>query len=121
MIRRPPRSTRTDTLFPYTTLFLSISDLYTIRGIFEAGFPIVSGRTLIQKARGFQQSNEFGTVPFPVGTPGIPGKTDQLIVGSGSLKFRIAEQHSKTRYRSGKPEIIRRRGQGRIFIGKYLA
>src|SRR3546814_18780500 len=23
MIRRPPRSTRTDTLFPYTTLFLS--------------------------------------------------------------------------------------------------
>src|SRR3546814_2806474 len=25
MIRRPPRSTRTDTLFPYTTLFLSNS------------------------------------------------------------------------------------------------
>src|SRR3546814_1360858 len=27
MIRRPPRSTRTDTLFPYTTLFLSSADL----------------------------------------------------------------------------------------------
>src|SRR3546814_5416192 len=26
MIRRPPRSTRTDTLFPYTTLFRSIVD-----------------------------------------------------------------------------------------------
>src|SRR3546814_13479242 len=26
MIRRPPRSTRTDTLFPYTTLFRSDSD-----------------------------------------------------------------------------------------------
>src|SRR3546814_11902697 len=26
MIRRPPRSTRTDTLFPYTTLFRSILD-----------------------------------------------------------------------------------------------
>src|SRR3546814_7561101 len=25
MIRRPPRSTRTDTLFPYTTLFRSMS------------------------------------------------------------------------------------------------
>src|SRR3546814_3190458 len=25
MIRRPPKSTRTDTLFPYTTLFRSIS------------------------------------------------------------------------------------------------
>src|SRR3546814_14390466 len=27
MIRRPPRSTRTDTLFPYTTLFRSASEL----------------------------------------------------------------------------------------------
>src|SRR3546814_10323167 len=27
MIRRPPRSTRTDTLFPYTTLFRSINFL----------------------------------------------------------------------------------------------
>src|SRR3546814_4269743 len=30
MIRRPPRSTRTDTLFPYTTLFRSLS-LYPAR------------------------------------------------------------------------------------------
>src|SRR3546814_6871404 len=29
MIRRPPRSTRTDTLFPYTTLFRSIMSLVT--------------------------------------------------------------------------------------------
>src|SRR3546814_13489369 len=27
MIRRPPRSTRTDTLFPYTTLFRSIEEI----------------------------------------------------------------------------------------------
>src|SRR3546814_10723609 len=27
MIRRPPRSTRTDTLFPYTTLFRSVDSL----------------------------------------------------------------------------------------------
>src|SRR3546814_9866466 len=27
MIRRPPRSTRTDTLFPYTTLFRSTRDI----------------------------------------------------------------------------------------------
>src|SRR3546814_14559938 len=34
MIRRPPRSTRTDTLFPYTTLFRSFSestDIYFAR------------------------------------------------------------------------------------------
>src|SRR3546814_6846771 len=37
MIRRPPRSTRTDTLFPYTTLFrsplsLSLRDKRTVSG-----------------------------------------------------------------------------------------
>src|SRR3546814_12912921 len=30
MIRRPPRTTRTDTLFPYTTLFRSPSDLASL-------------------------------------------------------------------------------------------
>src|SRR3546814_3049831 len=32
MIRRPPRSTRTDTLFPYTTLFRSVSWNFTQNG-----------------------------------------------------------------------------------------
>src|SRR3546814_10532384 len=36
MIRRPPRSTRTDTLFPYTTLFRSVRQLLP-QGI--AGWP----------------------------------------------------------------------------------
>src|SRR3546814_19461622 len=31
MIRRPPRSTRTDTLFPYTTLFRSDSNALDVR------------------------------------------------------------------------------------------
>src|SRR3546814_5648266 len=30
MIRRPPRSTRTDTLFPYTTLFRSLEDVLDV-------------------------------------------------------------------------------------------
>src|SRR3546814_7409455 len=33
MIRRPPRSTRTDTLFPYTTLFRSMDGRVTIAKI----------------------------------------------------------------------------------------
>src|SRR3546814_21010498 len=37
MIRRPPRSTRADTLFPYTTLFRSVGDLVipasTLQGV----------------------------------------------------------------------------------------
>src|SRR3546814_16170098 len=47
MIRRPPRSTRTDTLFPYTTLFRSLSERRVLYGhvfrnamlIVIAGFP----------------------------------------------------------------------------------
>src|SRR3546814_880530 len=35
MIRRPPRSTRTDTLFPYTTLFRSGKDLYDTDLVFK--------------------------------------------------------------------------------------
>src|SRR3546814_11574051 len=35
MIRRPPRSTRTDTLFPYTTLFRSLEQLEA------AGFRVI--------------------------------------------------------------------------------
>src|SRR3546814_14694539 len=33
MIRRPPRSTRTDTLFPYTTLFRSLLGQFDLVGI----------------------------------------------------------------------------------------
>src|SRR3546814_20948312 len=37
MIRRPPRSTRTDTLFPYTTLFRSPPDQHRHRVILGNG------------------------------------------------------------------------------------
>src|SRR3546814_6381184 len=40
MIRRPPRSTRTDTLFPYTTLFRSLKDLSVSRTSFDWGVPV---------------------------------------------------------------------------------
>src|SRR3546814_3143445 len=44
MIRRPPRSTRTDTLFPYTTLFRSTGrevrvDQRTIEDLFKILWP----------------------------------------------------------------------------------
>src|SRR3546814_5445592 len=39
MIRRPPRSTRTDTLFPYTTLFRSVEHL-SWRWIFYINLPL---------------------------------------------------------------------------------
>src|SRR3546814_9544641 len=41
MIRRPPRSTRTDTLFPYTTLFRS--DYEAIRSVVLQGQAVSTG------------------------------------------------------------------------------
>src|SRR3546814_1944687 len=53
MIRRPPRSTRTDTLFPYTTLFRSIRSTTDFRlvasgpgGGSVAGVPCGTGDTV---------------------------------------------------------------------------
>src|SRR3546814_20725062 len=43
MIRRPPRSTRTDTLFPYTTLFRSV-DLEDPGGVLVLVRPVVPER-----------------------------------------------------------------------------
>src|SRR3546814_9557617 len=49
MIRRPPRSTRTDTLFPYTTLFLSW-DLAKYRGL-AARDPVTIAAVLFRDFR----------------------------------------------------------------------
>src|SRR3546814_4106098 len=51
MIRRPPRSTRTDTLFPYTTLFRSAHDnipsVDLPQGVFYAALPL-SGAAIVR-------------------------------------------------------------------------
>src|SRR3546814_10275564 len=61
MIRRPPRSTRTDTLFPYTTLFRSQSQLRYTDGAFSVA---------LENPR---------TVATPFGTSGrITSNTGQL-------------------------------------------
>src|SRR3546814_11068968 len=56
MIRRPPRSTRTDTLFPYTTLFRSgRTPAHPRRGRGPAGTgPVLLGRLAVRERR--QQS-----------------------------------------------------------------
>src|SRR3546814_1343689 len=50
MIRRPPRSTRTDTLFPYTTLFRSDTNGFdlVLRGVIADG-AINNGGNFINK------------------------------------------------------------------------
>src|SRR3546814_8386812 len=48
MIRRPPRSTRTDTLFPYTTLFRSLS---FVTAPFDANHREARGLSLEERHR----------------------------------------------------------------------
>src|SRR3546814_11518002 len=47
MIRRPPRSTRTDTLFPYTTLFRSLAEEDSALGV-DREFRSAASRSLRQ-------------------------------------------------------------------------
>src|SRR3546814_7293762 len=55
MIRRPPRSTRTDTLFPYTTLFRSPEPSRKSVNLVSAGSKVVSAPA---KAAPAQRSEE---------------------------------------------------------------
>src|SRR3546814_13315992 len=52
MIRRPPRSTRTDTLFPYTTLFRSLLDDLAGVGVDEFAEVALAVRHVIGCASG---------------------------------------------------------------------
>src|SRR3546814_11068566 len=59
MIRRPPRSTRTDTLFPYTTLFRSVAGV--VNFILDEDFSGIKGE--VQSgitSRGDGESYKFG-------------------------------------------------------------
>src|SRR3546814_12377884 len=74
MIRRPPRSTRTDTLFPYTTLFRSA-------GTAPAGYPYSGRRALPDltvdpqgaTVQAYQRIDERQAEPAAAGGAGKPG------------------------------------------------
>src|SRR3546814_7632718 len=59
MIRRPPRSTRTDTLFPYTTLFRSA------RGIEgDILIAVACARVALQRRGGKARAQQRGILAF---------------------------------------------------------
>src|SRR3546814_1056065 len=88
MIRRPPRSKRTDTLFPYTTLFLSL--LFT---------------QTQQPARGLRRAIFAGAQPrHSDGRQSLPGKA------AGGDGIRRQAIHPVRRTGSGLPPLRGRLG-----------
>src|SRR3546814_2502806 len=58
MIRRPPRSTRTDTLFPYTTLFRSVPDAF-LRGADQVEVVDLAPQALRDRLRSEEHTSEL--------------------------------------------------------------
>src|SRR3546814_2233511 len=56
MIRRPPRSTRTDTLFPYTTLFRSEAAIALRRKVLEGCDPVAERRKARKVVPNFEKA-----------------------------------------------------------------
>src|SRR3546814_5027532 len=95
MIRRPPRATRTDTLFPYTTLFRSFEIRET-----DPGF---SGFHRIEYAL-FAQN----------GLQGLNTVADQLLTDIGTLKQRLRDQTLKPQQLAGSAARLLRRVAGNL-------
>src|SRR3546814_4442105 len=74
MLRRPPRSTRTDTLFPYTTLFRSADEITVA---------LSDGRRLQGRKIGADPGTDIAVVQVPTDDlVGLPlGDSDLLKVG----------------------------------------
>src|SRR3546814_7368718 len=94
MIRRPPRSTRTDTLFPYTTLFRSRlgHDKLADEGRGEAPFVVryvdASGEQRLL-ARAVIDASGTWQRPNPIGIDGLP------VPGEAEAAERIrSEEHT---------------------------
>src|SRR3546814_1664852 len=83
MIRRPPRSTRTDTLFPYTTLFRSGH----AGGWRHAGCPAGAGRLGVLPAVARR-------VPGPGAGPGAPGPSAPELGATHGRDPARSEEHT---------------------------
>src|SRR3546814_2352773 len=78
MIRRPPRSTRTDTLFPYTTLFRServLTQALTTSGALEPG---LAENVLTEAERAIQAQEANGDATVLVVPPVLrPSRSEE--------------------------------------------
>src|SRR3546814_16831598 len=79
MIRRPPRSTRTDTLFPYTTLFRSRSRDHRYRApVPRTGRPGKLGRDLSDDRGKVPEAQLCRTMEGGIGKSALAARSDAI-------------------------------------------
>src|SRR3546814_15250234 len=86
MIRRPPRSTRTDTLCPYTTLFRSLGATHHLADFLAHDALDQVGEIVVQPA--LQLRGEGLADQFLQRAPAADGDGAALAVGHGGLGDR---------------------------------
>src|SRR3546814_10671130 len=95
MRRRPPRSTRTDTLFPYTTLFRSAATLGAILDApdNDAGIVVVGSSAQFQPQVAIDPLIPFAGSPKHWGVFCVPQEEEslQLLAKHGIAGFRTPE------------------------------
>src|SRR3546814_14224931 len=103
MIRRPPRSTRTDTLFPYTTLFRS-GGLVAVIGAegalaVNAGSFLVSAFLLLglRGSKAAQRADQVNTVRTSLGNAGRELFGDKMIRRALSIVAKIGRASCRER------------------------
>src|SRR3546814_6985090 len=93
MIRRPPRSTRTDSLFPYTTLFRSA--LFQIKAPLEY---VDAGGTFVQNGDAVHRGIELGLQGKP---------TRNLLVGTSLTALAAKPQNRSEEHTSELQSLMR--------------
>src|SRR3546814_6109478 len=107
MVRRPPRSTRTDTLFPYTTLFRSTPRIADA----EIGRTRTSFRAVAEVRGGFPSPGDGGTHRtghrgFDLHATGGSRRGDCLRTGSRTRELRRGHRKSHlARVRAGRSRV----------------
>src|SRR3546814_18975506 len=100
MIRRPPRSTRTDTLFPYTTLCRSWGEAIALQ---------IVHRTTVGETHGM--GDILGYARVSTGDPDVSGQTMRL-EKAGAIKVFTEVMSGKSMERPGRAEPIATAAQG---------
>src|SRR3546814_5696920 len=101
MIRRPPRSTRTDTLFPYTTLFRSVRIEWRLRLP-----PILHRRAKALPLRVEQGSGPIFRCPSGDGLFGLPITKGKLVADKNADIMKIAPHRAIIVVEAVHPKIM---------------